>query len=555
MMIRKLGLVLGLAIVITSCSSTKSIHGIAVPEGSATAVNIPAKKGTMTEEEIRSWPHDDLSTDSIPGMSLDEAYQFLADKKGTTIIVGIIDSGIDIEHEDLKDNVWINTDEVAGNGIDDDKNGYIDDINGWNFLGGEQWASTPEQLEVTRIYKRLNEKYGDKSEDQISEEDKEDYAYYLKVKKDFEKRVEKADGDYAYYKKLHKMLMDGDAIAKERLTKEEYTIEDLNSLAAEDQNAYLMKIVSAGVNVQTYASRLEGGIDHFGSQVNIMYNLDFDGRAVTGDDAYDLNDVPYGNAFTIGSVEDEMHGTHVAGITLATRNNGTGMNGVAKNVKLLTVRTVPDGDEYDKDVSLAIRYAVDNGAKVINMSFGKSYSPNAEWVYDAIKYAASKDVLLVHASGNDHKNIDKSDNFPTDAPDKVTEIADNYISIGAMTRHYDEDLIATFSNYGKTNVDLFAPGLEIYSTIPKSEYKILQGTSMAAPEVTGVAALIRSYYPQLSASQVKHILMNSGTKVDLEVKLPGGDGKKVPFSDLSVSGRILNAYNALKMADAMVNGK
>jgi len=555
MMIKKLGLVLGLAIAITSCSSTKSIHGIAVPEGSSTAVNIPAKKGIMTEDEIRKWPHDDLLTDSIPGMSLDKAYEFVADKKGTTVIVGVIDSGIDIEHDDLKDNVWINADEVAGNGIDDDKNGYIDDINGWNFLGGEQWASTPEQLEVTRIYKRLNEKYGDKSEDQISEEDKEEYAYYLKVKKDFEKRVEKAEGDYAYYKKLHKMLMDGDAIAKERLNKEEYTIEDLNSLAAEDQNAYLMKIVSKGVNVQNYASRLQGGIDHFGSQVNVMYNLDFDGRAVTGDDAYDLNDVPYGNAYTIGSVEDEMHGTHVAGIAVETRNNGTGMNGVAKNVKLLTVRTVPDGDEYDKDVSLAIRYAVDNGAKVINMSFGKSYSPNAEWVYDAIKYAASKDVLLVHASGNDHKNIDKSDNFPTDAPDKVTEIADNYISIGAMTRHYDEDLIATFSNYGKKNVDLFAPGLEIYSTVPKSEYKILQGTSMAAPEVTGVAALVRSYYPQLSASQVKHILMNSGTKVDLEVIIPGGDGKKVPFGELSVSGRILNAYNALKMADGMVNGK
>ncbi len=555
MMIKKLVLGLGLALAIASCSSTKSIHSIAVPEGSATAVNIPAKKGTMTEDEIRAWPHDDLATDSIPGMSVDKAYQFIADKKGTTIIVGVIDSGIDIEHEDLKDNVWVNTGEIAGNGIDDDKNGHIDDVHGWNFLGGAEWAATPEQLEVTRIYKKLTAKYGDKSEDQISEEDKEEYAYYQKVKKDFEKRVEKAKGDYAYYKKLHKMLVDGDAVAREKLNKEDYTIAELNTLAEEDQNAYLMRVVSNGINVQDYARQLEEGIDHYGSQVNIMYNLDFDGRAPTGDDAYDLTDTPYGNAFTIGSVEDEMHGTHVSGIILATRNNGIGMNGIAKNVKLLSVRTVPDGDEYDKDVSLAIRYAVDNGAKVINMSFGKSYSPNAEWVYEAIKYAASKDVLLVHASGNDHKNIDKSDNFPTDAPDKKTEIADNYITIGAITRHYDEDLIATFSNYGKLNVDLFAPGLEIYSTIPKNEYKSTQGTSMAAPEVAGVAALVRSYYPQLSASQVKHILMNSGAKVDLEVKIPGGEGEKAPFSDLSVSGRIVNAYNALKMADDMVNGK
>jgi cell wall-associated protease len=230
-------------------------------------------------------------------------------------------------------------------------------------------------------------------------------------------------------------------------------------------------------------------------------------------------------------------------------------NGVAENVKLLSVRAVPDGDEYDKDIALAIRYAVDNGAKVINMSFGKSYSPNAEWVYDAIKYAAGKDVLLVHAAGNDHKNIDKSDNFPTDAPDKIKEITDNVITIGAMTRNFNENLVASFSNYGKLNVDLFAPGLEIYSTVPKNEYKSIQGTSMAAPEVAGVASLIRSYYPELSASQVKHILMNSGIKVDLEVLLPGGDGKLVPFSDLSQSGRVLNAYNALKMADSMVNSK
>ena len=314
-----------------------------------------------------------------------------------------------------------------------------------------------------------------------------------------------------------------------------------------------MQIVGNGGTVAEVNSQLDRGLNYYGSQVNTMYNLDFDGRTATGDDAYDINDVPYGNGFTIGSIDDEMHGTHVAGIALASRDNGKGMNGVAKNVKLLTVRTVPDGDEYDKDVALAIRYAVDNGAKVINMSFGKSYSPNADWVYEAIKYAASKDVLLVHASGNDGKNIDKSDNFPTDAPNKVNEIADNVITVGAMTRKYNEDLVASFSNYGKLNVDIFAPGLEIYSTIPKNEYKSIQGTSMAAPEVTGVAALVRSYYPQLSASQVKHILMNSGIKVDLEVKLPGGEGKLVPFSDLSVSGRILNAYNALKMADSMVN--
>ncbi len=554
MMTNKLILGLSLAIVLSSCGSTKNIHDVTVPQGSATAIIIQAKKGEMTNEEIQKWPHADIHTDSIPGISLDKAYQFVADKKGTTVIVAVIDSGIDIEHEDLKDNVWTNSDEIAGNGKDDDNNGYIDDIHGWNFLGGEGKA-TPEQLEVTRIYKKLNAKFGDKSESQISNNDKKEYTYFQKVKKDFEKRIKEANGNYEHYLKTKKYLNDANEDAIKKLNKQEYTIEDLNTLDEAERSPLLMQIIGNGATVAEVNDQLDGGIKYYGSQVNTMYNLDFDGRTATGDDAYDLKDVPYGNAFTIGSIDDEMHGTHVAGIALATRNNGTGMNGVAKNVKLLSVRTVPDGDEYDKDVALAIRYAVDNGAKVINMSFGKSYSPNAEWVYEAIKYAASKDVLLVHASGNDHKNIDKSDNFPTDAPDKIKEITDNVITVSAMTRNYNEDLVASFSNYGKINVDIFAPGLEIYSTIPKNEYKSIQGTSMAAPEVTGVAALVRSYYPQLSASQVKHILMNSGIKVDLEVKLPGGDGKKVPFSDLSVSGRILNAYNALKMADTMVNGK
>lgn len=550
---KRLLLGLGLAIVLSGCSSTKNLHSVAVPEGSSVAVNIPAKKGSMTVEEIREWPHADIYKDSIPGMSLDKAYEFLADKKGTTIILGVIDSGIDREHEDLKDNVWTNTDEIVGNGKDDDQNGYIDDIHGWNFLGGEG-QSTPEQLEVTRLYKMLRAKYDGKTRDDTSVSEMDGFNYYQKVKKDYEKRIIEANENYELYQKTKIYFEDVDRAAREKLGKEDYTLTDLNALDVTDQNPYLMRVMGTGGTNAEVGEHINEAVKHYGD-VKKMYNLNFNGRAATNDDPYDIADVPYGNGNTIGSVDDEMHGTHVTGIAMATRNNGKGLNGVAQNVKLLSVRAVPEGDEYDKDIALAIRYAVDNGAKVVNMSFGKSYSPNAEWVYDAIKYAASKDVLLVHAAGNDHKNIDKSDNFPTDAPDKVNEITDNVITIGAMTRHYDKDLVASFSNYGKLNVDLFAPGLEIYSTVPKNEYKSIQGTSMAAPEVAGVASLIRSYYPELSASQVKHILMNSGIKVDLEVLLPGGDGTLVPFSDLSRSGRVLNAYNALKMADSMVNGK
>jgi len=485
-------------------------------------------------------------------MSLAKAYQFIATKKATTIIVGVIDCGIDINHEDLKDNIWVNSDEIANNGKDDDRNGYIDDIHGWNFLGGKGEA-TPDQFEVTRLYKRLNPKYANKTKDQISNKDKEEYILYLKVKKDFEKGSKEVTVPYTAYQNAKKIIADADIKAIKKLNKQVYTLENLKTIDTTGM-APLITILTAGNTIAKAKKEIDTYIEFYGPKVNQYYNLDFNGRT-TGDDAYNIKNVSYGNQYLTGSLKTEIHGTHISGIILATRNNGKGINGIANNVKLLTVRAVPDGDEYDKDIALAIRYAVNNGAKVINMSFGKSYSLNKEWVYEAFKYAASKDVLLVKAAGNDGINIDKIDSYPTDADDRVNEYADNVITVGAITPQYDENLVSSFSNYGKLNVDIFAPGTAIYSTIPKSKYKSMNGTSMASPEVAGVAALIRSYYPQLSASQVKHILMNSGIKVDFDVILPHGKGKKVPFSDLSVSGRVLNAYNALKMADQMVNSK
>jgi len=538
-----------------SSSAVKAIHSKAVPAGEMNPVTIAAKKGKMSEAEIEAWPHADILTDTVPGMSLAQAYKFLEGKKPNTIVVGIIDSGIDINHEDLKDQVWTNPKDIAGNNIDEDKNGHTDDAHGWNFLGGEKGKATPEQLEVTRLYKKYEAKYAGVDPAAVPAKDKKEYDAYVKIKADFEKRLAEANKNYTYYVGLSETLKEADAAAKSKFGKSDYTIADLNTLPEAEKNPLLLRIYSSGGTVADAEEQLKGGIDYYGAQVKTMYNLDFNGRAATGDNPDDIKDVKYGNPWVVGSVEDESHGTHVAGIVLASRNNGKGMNGVTNNVKLITARAVPDGDEYDKDVALAIRYMADMGAKVVNMSFGKSYSPHSDWVYEAIKYAESKDVLLVHAAGNDGKDIDKSDNFPTDTPDKLKEIVGNYISVGASTRSFDEKLVASFSNYGKRMVDIFAPGLEIYSTVPNNEYESLQGTSMAAPQVAGVAALIRSYYPELSAKQVKQIIMNSGTKVNLEVILPKSEGKKVPFGELSVSGRVLNAHNAVKMADSMVNGK
>lgn len=531
---------------LASCGSVKSIAEKPVPT-METTVSMSQKKGAIGEEQFNHWAHADLVSDTIPGMSLDKAYKFLEGKKGVTVIVGVIDSGIDIEHEDLKDVLWTNTKEIAGNGIDDDKNGYVDDIYGWNFLGGNGDAA-PEQLEITRIVAKLNPRFEGKTMADISEADKADYNKYLEYVEAYKAASSR------HFQTLSRMEQIGAnfAAVKTFLSKETLTLDDLKGINTEDETLKaqvgdLIGLFGRGLDETAY-------LDYYETQKkNKNYDFNFDGRAIVGDNPEDMNDTKYGNGFVIGDKESESHGTHVAGIILASRNNNKGLQGVAHNAKLMSVRAVPDGDERDKDVALAIRYAVDNGAKVINMSFGKSFSPNKEWVIDAIKYAAEKDVLLVHAAGNDSKNIDVKDNWPNDSEDKVNEISDNVITVGALSANFNENMPATFSNYGKLNVDVFGPGVQIYSTVPKDEYAKFSGTSMASPEVAGIATLIRSYYPQLSASQVKHIIMNSGVTVNLNVLIPGQKGEKAQFSNLSKAGSIANAYNALLLADKMVN--
>ena len=553
-------LFVGLGIVslaLTSCKTTKTTTtATTVAPKMVTSEGAIAKGDSLTEEQVLAWPHMDIQKDGVPGMSLDKAYDFVKNKKATTVIVGIVDSGVDIEHEDLKDVLWTNPKEIAGNGKDDDNNGYVDDMHGWNFLGGDR-VLAPEQLEITRLMVKLKPKYEGKTIDQVT--DKKEFEFYQKLKADYTDKYQKAVGQKAFYTGLYKTLGDANNFLVKKLGKEDFTLEEATKFADEpavkSAMMYLPRVLTGKGTLGDVVKDIKGGVDYFASQADIMYNLDFKGR-VTGDNPDDWNDKPgYGNNIVLGGGEDELHGTHVAGIVAASRNNGIGMNGVAANVEIMVARAVPDGDEYDKDVAKAIRYVVDNGAKVVNMSFGKAYSPHSDWVYDAMKYAAKHDVLLVKAAGNDGHDIDLQKNlhFPTDSPDNgATEITDNVLTVGAMTRHFDEKLCATFSNYGKTRVDIFAPGLEIYSTVPKdNKYKSIQGTSMASPEVAGVAALVRSYYPKLTAKQVKYIIIHSGIKFNGDVIVPGTKDEKKPFSEMCIDGRILNAYNALLMADKM----
>ena len=518
--------------------------------------SLTLKTEKVEDVQLKVWSATDLATDTIPGMSVDKAYaELIPNLKGINVIVAVIDSGIDIEHEDLKNVIWINRGEIPNNGIDDDKNGFIDDVHGWNFLGD----IVGENLEFTRIVRRYDGKFNGKDVAEISEVDMETFVLYQKAKAEQNKNYDETEANRDRYTQMLKQVTDANNQISKKLGKEDYTAEELAAIIDPDDDeqkniAVLTQMLSYGGSIPEFMVRLNGGIDYYDGRMKNHFNMDTDFRGVLNDNPYDITDTSYGNNDVDGpnpKKEDALHGTHVAGIIAAQRGNGIGMDGVAQNVEIMVVRAVPDGDEYDKDVALAIRYAVDNGAKVINTSFGKGYSQNPEWVWDAIKYAGKKDVLIVNAAGNDGLDLDITTSYPNDQNGTGAEMSDNFITIGALNYKYGEEMVATFSNYGATSVDLFSPGVKIWSTTPLDTYEYLQGTSMASPNVAGVAAMIRSYYPKLSAKQVKQVLMDSGLHTSTPVIVGGEESNIQPFDAISKSGNTANLYNALIMASKM----
>lgn len=522
---RPLYLSLALGFILASCGSQKMVS---TPVENVD--NLPLKITPLADKDLKRWSHLDLVKDTVPGMSVDKAYaELLKGKKGQKVIVGIVDSGVDINHEDLKAVIWTNPKEIAGNGIDDDKNGYIDDMHGWNFLGN----AVHEQLEMTRIVKK-----GPGTPD------------YDKAKAE----LDKERSELVAVKPQYDMISQANESIKKYLKKETYTIEDLNAIKTEDKELLKNKTIMTqigGMIGEGFVEKFQDEYDHVFSTLNYNLNVEFDGRKIVGDNPNDLKDTKYGNNNVVGPEPKEAkHGTHVAGIVAQVRGNNKGGDGVTNNAQIMAVRAVPNGDEYDKDIALGIRYAVDNGAKVINGSFGKYFSQNKEWVIDAIKYAESKDVLVVIAAGNESYDLDVTNKYPNDTYDGSPEFAKNVLIIGALSPAYGSKMVASFSNYGKNNVDIYAPGDKIYATTPLNTYEYLQGTSMASPNVAGVATLIRSYYPNLTAVQVKQIIMESGTPLKNQVVI-GEDKHKANFADASKSGKIVNAYNALLLAEIM----
>ena len=503
------------------------------------------------EKAPSNWFNLDYVENGVRGISTERAYrEFLNKKSSKTIIVAIIDSGVDINHEDLKDIIWVNSKEIPNNGIDDDKNGYIDDINGWDFLGGKDGTDiTRETMEVTREFARLKKVYQYIQDiSSLSPAMKIDYDLYKKYKTKYEAKVQELEDQGPLVIKLYEKYVDSKLLLSSYLKVKDVSKEDLDKITNKDPEDVkkAKRVFELLEQIGQDEEKLKEAYEYYDAQFKFGINLSFNPRGIVGDDVDNVNDRDYGNNEVKGP--DARHGTHVAGIVAANRNNTVGISGVAGDVKIMAVRAVPEGDERDKDVANAIRYAVDNGAKIINMSFGKSVSPQKQAVDNAVRYAQKKGVLLIHAAGNENEDIDVNDNFPSKNFSDGKQ-ADNWIEVGATSWMQAPSSVAEFSNYGHKMVDVFAPGVDLKSTVVGSRYEDLSGTSMSAPVVTGLAALLMTYYPEFDYKKIKQIILNSAIKLSkLKVSQPG-TRQLVDFSLLSSTGGIVNAYEAVKMAE------
>ncbi len=509
------------------------------------------------KEPLNGWHLLDQQTDGYMGISLNKAYDLLKGRKSTTVIVAVIDSGIDTAQEDLQGVLWTNEKEIAGNGKDDDGNGYIDDVHGWNFCGSSKGENMNRNTyEISRVYHGWKNEFEGVKEKKVPDDKKFLYSQWKKSAEIIEKDYESASKEKTGIEGMLRAITNTSKVICDHLSVTEFSLAQVTPLVKNANE----RVASSALMWQGLFERIDDPtakntnfiteLTDYDNQLTNKINRkmqspeDFRGQLVK-DNYTDINDRYYGNNDL--KTYSNNHGTLVAGTIGSVRGNGLGGDGIADNVRLMAVRAVPGGDEHDKDVALAIRYAVDNGAKVINMSFGKPVSPYKEFVDDAVRYAASKGVLLVHGAGNDGKDISKDIFYPN--PVFLDgKRATNYLTIGASGDPSTGGYAASFSNYSNEEVDIFAPGTNIYSTAANNTYQGADGTSLASPVAAGVAALLRSYFPQFSPEQIITIIKTSGSPFTEEVTRPGDRDKEVKFSTLSSSGRIINAYEAVKMA-------
>lgn len=530
---------------------------ISALEASSYRSNTSGTSIDSLDQSQLNWYNLDPNTNDVPGAAVDKAYQDLLNNKkaGREIIVAVIDGGVDVKHEDLKNNVWINEDEIPDNGIDDDKNGFVDDIYGWNFIGNSNGENVHyENLEFVRIIRKLSPKFSDINNiEQVPAAQRDDYELYLQCKEKLAEEIETYQSEQQEVENFVQNIKALENALKEFTGKDKLNAEIVRNIETDDPAIEEAKFFMSLLYERGYSDNyLKEMKEYTADYLEKHLNLEFKARHIVNDNPNDISDTEYGNNDVIGP--DAFHGSFVAGIIAAQRNNKIGIDGIANHVKIMAIRAVPKGDEYDKDVALAIRYAVDNGAQVINMSFGKEFSPQKHWVDEALAYAATHNVLVVKAAGNDAVNIDEIMQYPSDILEDGNKLG-NVITVGALSSRFDLDMVGDFSNFGRKNVDLFAPGVDLISLYPDDKYDSGSGTSFASPVVAGVAALIWSYYPELSAEDLKEVILKSANDNYKKMKVYNPDNgferKKVKFKKLSGTGGFVNAYHAIQLADKL----
>lgn len=338
-----------------------------------------SKQKELTEEELKFWVHKDPLVDTIAGVSLDRAYkELLVQKKGKEVIVAVLDTKLDIHHEDIKDRIWTNDDEIPDNGIDDDNNGYVDDIHGWDFLSNTTGDYLKYQnLETVRIVRRFEDAFKDKTLEDVLPEQREEYEIYRKARNLYIQTVKEENAFIAYAKQWIPKYEVARTYLKTIFPKEDYTVATLDSVLTNVVNDTIVKkhaeLLKTAITYDITPKYFKETIQQTEISLKTTYNIQFDEREIIGDDPDDFTNNHYGSAKVDGDVPFE-HSTSVSGTLAATRNNSLGGKGFSDYIKIMPVVMVSYGDEHDKDVALAIRYAVDNGAKVINMSWGKDFS-------------------------------------------------------------------------------------------------------------------------------------------------------------------------------------
>ena len=524
------------------------------------------------------WWKADWKKDSLPGISLDEAYNYLKGRKSKSVIVALIDGPLDINHNDLKNSIWVNKKEISNNAIDDDANGYVDDVHGWCFTANKNdvYRSNQPSLEAD-VYKTWKKKFEQIDGSKLRGVEKVQYENYIDGKTKLLER--------------YKILYLGSLLPVDttKLTIDSSRfVQYLDHLLPQYKDTIISKILFATLPYNdTYDSaanqlfaiitknshewdlrlsefdssnKYQPGYTNYFAPYALGYNKTIlddtltNFRSLIGDDPNNFDDRFYGTPSISIPSSDMPHATMIAGIIAAKPSGKNGVKGISDNVQIMELSTgVPGGGTENKELVNAIYYAVNNGATIINISLRPAgIEVHVKELRVAFDYADKHNVLIVNAAGNDGLNLDHEKYIMGQGSDGKEH--DTFIRVGATTELMNDQLAWESSDFGKNTVDIFAPGKNIYSTFPGNAYNSLSGTSFAAPMVAGVAALLKSYFPKLTSKQVKEILMKSSFRPGILVTPPLGSGieNKIPFSKMSKSGGIVNAYNAVKLADEMM---